>query len=104
MILWHGTTALHKADLEKNGIDLSKCAVDTDFGRGFYTTTLERQARLWAWERFYDWQAQNPTATGNQPVTLRFQVRRYSVLPRRSALDDGLDKLLSLHFVRGDYD
>jgi hypothetical protein len=102
-ILWHGCTADDKNGIEKSGIDLSRCAVDTDFGRGFYTTTLERQARLWAWERFFDWQAKNPTKTGNQPVVLRFRVRRYSVAPRRSDLEDGLDKLLSLRFVRGDY-
>jgi Protein of unknown function (DUF3990) len=103
VILWHGCTVVNKNDIEKAGIKLQSCAVDTDFGRGFYTTTLERQARYWAWDRFYDWQARNPKKTGNQPVVLRFRVRRYSVKPRRSALEDGLDKLLSLQFVRGDY-
>lgn len=34
---------------------------------------------------------------------LRFKVRRYGATPRRNGLDDGLDKLLSLHFVLGDY-
>lgn len=104
VILWHGCTAYAKNQIEAHGIDLTRCAVDTDFGRGFYTTTLERQARLWAWDQFYRWQAKNPLATGNQPVVLRFRVRRYSVSPRTSARDDGLDKLLSLQFVRGDYD
>jgi hypothetical protein len=102
IVLWHGCTALDKNKIEK-GIDLAYCRVDTDFGRGFYTTTLERQARQWAWMRFYDWQDKNPGATGNQPVVLRFKVRRYGVTPRLSGLDDGLDKLLSLHFVLGDY-
>jgi hypothetical protein len=103
VILWHGCTAIDKNQIEKGPIDLKVCAVDTDFGRGFYTTTLERQARQWAWDRFFDWQARNPKGTANQPVVLRFRVRRYSVKPRRSALDDGLDKLLSLQFVLGDY-
>ena len=102
--LWHGCTAFDKTDLETGGIDLSLCAVDTDFGRGFYTTTLQRQARQWAWDRFYDWQARHPAITGNQPVVLRLRVRRYSVTPRRSKLDDGLDKLRSLQFVQGAYD
>src|SRR5436190_215129 len=93
LILWHGCTAFDKNNIEKSGIDLKLCAVDTDFGRGFYTTTLERQARQWAWGRFYDWQARNPTKAGNQPAVLRFRVRRNSVIPRTSALDDGLDKL-----------
>src|SRR5947209_15808190 len=103
LILWHGCTAFDKNRVEAIGINLAACAVDTDFGRGFYTTTLERQARQWAWERFFDWKAVNPAATGNQPVVLRFRVRRYSVTPRTSALDDGLDKLISLQFVRDDY-
>src|SRR2546430_441413 len=89
-ILWHGCTALEKDAIEAGGIDLSRCAVDTDFGRGFYVTTLERQARQWAFERYYDWEYSNPSATGNQAVVLRFRVRRYSVTPWTSALDDGL--------------
>lgn len=106
LILWHGTTSLHKTAIERDGIDLTKCAVDTDFGRGFYTTTVERQARLWAWEQFYRWQARNPLGTGNQPVVLCFRVCRYSsgiasVGDNRST---GLDRLRSLSFVRGEYD
>jgi len=96
--LWHGTTAFYKNDIESKGIQLSECAVDTDFGRGFYTTTFERQARFWAWERFYSWQARNPSKTGNQPVVLRFRVPRFSTTGIQ-----GLDTLRSLHFVIGDY-
>jgi len=103
LILWHGCTAVHKNNIEAKGIDLTLCEVNTDFGRGFYTTTLEQQARQWAWDRFYDWQARNRTRTGNQPLLLRFRVRRYTLKPRRNPLDDGLDKLLSLQFVRGEY-
>jgi len=82
-------------------------AVDNDFGRGLYTTTLERQARQWAWERFYKWQAENPRKSGNQPVILRFRVRRFSdpnrPLTESLAAHDGLDRLRSLQFVRGHY-
>ena len=45
VILWHGCTVVAKNHIEAHGIDLARCAVDTDFGRGFYTTTLQRQAR-----------------------------------------------------------
>jgi hypothetical protein len=103
-ILWHGCTAWDKNNIEKAGINPLLGKVDTDFGRGFYTTTLERQAKQWAWDRYYDWQAKNPTHTGNQPVVLRFRVRRYGINPRRSAQDDGMDELRSLHFVLGNYD
>ncbi|HET6575400.1 MAG TPA: hypothetical protein VFG68_17485 [Fimbriiglobus sp.] len=104
VILWHGCTMVAKNSIEASGIDLTRCAVDTDFGRGFYTTTLKRQARLWAWDQFYQWQAAHPSGTGNQPVVLQFRVRRYTRTPWGSELDDGLDKLASLGFVRGDYD
>lgn len=103
VILWHGCTALDKNAIESSGIDLSYCAVDTDFGRGFYTTTLERQARQWAWGRFYKWQMLHPTGTGNQPVVLRFRVRRYTLPSVKGSLDEGLDKLASLAFACADY-
>jgi len=102
IVLWHGCTAIDRANIEM-GIDLSKCAVNTDFGRGFYTTTVERQARQWAWDRFYDWRRKQPTATGNQPIVLRFRVRRYAQTPRGSTVDDGLASLMSLAFVWGDF-
>src|SRR6266404_5193301 len=101
-ILWHGCTAFDKNAIEKHGIDLRCCAVDTDFGRGFYTTTLQRQAQQWAWNRFYRQKA-NPQRTGNQPVILRFRVRRYSLVKAKSVLDRGLAKLKNLAFVIPDY-
>ena len=55
-----------------------------DFGRGFYTTTLEHQARSWAWrvaERY-----------GGRPAVVFADVER-----------DALAKLESLAFVRGDF-
>jgi hypothetical protein len=89
--------------MERHGIDISRCAVNTDFGRGFYTTTLEPQARHWAWDRYYKWQKDNPGISGNQPAILRFRVRRYSLTNPTSDLDHGLSELASLVFVRGDY-
>lgn len=103
VFLWHGCTAFDKTRIEQQGIDPTCGNVASDFGRGFYTTTLERQARQWAWERFFDWQKQNPGVTGNQPVVLRFRVRRYRLAVRRNPLDDGLDNLASLAFVLADY-
>jgi Protein of unknown function (DUF3990) len=104
IVLWHGCTAIDKANVEKNGISLAACAIDTDFGRGFYTTTVERQAKQWAWRRFLDWQKQNRRATGNEPVVMRFQMRRYSLTKKRLAIHErGIDDLLTLAFVHGDY-
>lgn len=103
VILWHGCTAFDKNAIQTSGIDLSCCAVETDFGRGFYTTTLERQSRQWAWGRFYKWRLLHPTGTGNQPVVLRFRVRRYTLPSVKGLLDEGLDQLISLAFAIGDY-
>jgi hypothetical protein len=67
---------------------LSRCRVDADFGRGFYTTTVKYQARQWAWTRFYD-----PAVSRirpNQPVILRLLLDR-----------DDLAGLVSISFVLG---
>jgi hypothetical protein len=88
--LWHGCTTEDKNEIERLGVDLLKGRPNTDFGRGFYTTTLERQARHWAWTRFYD--PRFARMTGVQPVVLRFTVDRHD-----------LAKLTALCFLIGDY-
>jgi hypothetical protein len=87
--LYHGCTTVDKVNIERHGIDLSKCRVDTDFGRGFYTTTVKYQAQQWAWNRFYDPAVKN--APMNQPVVLTFRVDRHD-----------LSKLWSISFVLAD--
>jgi Protein of unknown function (DUF3990) len=90
VILWHGCTTADKNAIELNGVDPSQGQPNTDFGRGFYTTTIERQAKHWAWARFYD--PRFTRTTGVQPVVLRFRVDRHK-----------LAKLRSLSFGSGDY-
>lgn len=75
--LWHGCTTQDRDAIELNGIDLTVCRVDTDFGRGFYTTTIERQARHWAWVRCCDPKVANKA--GIRPVILRFRVDRHKL-------------------------
>lgn len=73
--LYHGCTSRDAQNIQAHGIDLTQCRLDTDFGRGFYTTTVLYQARQWAWARFYD-----PAVAHirrNQPVVLRFVLKRY---------------------------
>ncbi len=104
IILWHGCTAVDKASIEK-GIDLAFSEPNTDFGRGFYTTTLEQQARHFAWERFYAWRMKNPNGPINAPVVLRFRVPRHASAAHDAVgLTYGLDELSSLQFVRAAYD
>lgn len=45
--LWHGTAEPRVRNIQR-GIDLRYCQRKTDFGRGFYTTTYQNQAREWA--------------------------------------------------------
>jgi hypothetical protein len=91
VILWHGCVTDDKNAIEKSGVDPTLGRPNTDFGRGFYTTTIERQARHWAWARFYD--PKFSRATGIQPVVLRFRVDRHE-----------LAKLAAIAFGSGDYD
>ena len=102
VVLWHGCTAIDKNNIEAKGIELTAGRSRIDFGQGFYTTTWERQARQWAWWRFYELRKGSST-TANQPVILRFRVRRYSLGRVSTPLDCGLDDLRSLSFVSGDF-
>lgn len=90
IILWHGCTTDDKAAIEQNKVQVSICRPNTDFGRGFYTTTIKRQAQHWAWNRFYD--PKFTRRTGIQPVVLRFRVDRHK-----------LAKLTCISFGLGDY-
>ncbi len=55
MWLWHGTAEPVVANIRR-GIDLRYCQRKTDFGRGFYTTTYQQQAREWAIAKTQDLQ------------------------------------------------
>jgi Protein of unknown function (DUF3990) len=75
--LYHGCTSHDEANIRASKIDVARCRIDTDFGRGFYTTTVKYQARQWAWARFYD-----PSVARirpNRPVVLRFVVKRHDL-------------------------
>lgn len=88
--LYHGTLTAHVPSLSK-GINPLLGRSCTDFGIGFYTTTLLDQAKSWAWQAACRAVAAgNPTATGS---VLVYTLNR----ERAAALD-------SLAFVRGDSD
>lgn len=48
IVLYHGTTAEFADAIRNNGVDLNHATRDMDFGRVFYVTTDEAQARTWA--------------------------------------------------------
>ncbi len=84
--LWHGCVDSDRLNMEAKGIDLRRCNADTDFGRGFYVTTIRRQAEQWAWRRHFDLGCASP------PVVLRFRLQRRDL----ASLD-------TLPFVLADY-
>ncbi|MDB5334007.1 MAG: hypothetical protein JWP03_5158 [Phycisphaerales bacterium] len=75
-----------------SGVNVRAGRPNTDFGLGFYTTTLRRQAEDWAYLKH---KAQPPMKRGQlalHPVVLWVRISR-----------DVLARLQTLAFVRGDY-
>lgn len=83
IVLYHGTWSSAASSIATR-ILLSRSHRLTDFGRGFYTTTLWTQAVTWAYGRV--------AITGGQPAVVWFEVSR-----------DKLASLDTLSFVRGDF-
>src|SRR5881394_3962618 len=92
MLFWHGCVGTDAAAIIRHGVDPTKGRVDTDFGRGFYLTTLQRQAEHWAWLKYYSLRKVDQARSGG-PVALKFAL-----------LPSDLAPLESLVFVRGHYD
>jgi hypothetical protein len=84
LVLYHGST---EADVPSilAGVDVKRGRMATDFGQGFYTTTVESQA--------YSRGRQVARLFGGRPAVIRFEVDR-----------DALAELEILCFVRGSPD
>jgi hypothetical protein len=83
LTLYHGTVLTAAESILDSGIALHRCNRYTDFGRGFYTTTLLEQAESWAWSL-------SSQRAESAPAVVRFDVER-----------DGLARLDALWFVHG---
>src|SRR3972149_3026500 len=84
--LYHGTDDRSAASILDVGVRSATFRVNRDFGPGFYTTTVERQAFTWAWLR-------SQGIPGPQPAVIQFDVDR-----------DRVGQLQNLWFVRGSFD
>jgi hypothetical protein len=84
LVVYHGTVDTSVAAIVR-GISVRGHA-NTDFGPGFYTTTLQRQAQMWAAQI-------SATRSGTTPAVIEITIQRLA-----------LAKLRSLAFVRGDFD
>ena len=51
LVVYHGTDNLSATAIRRSGIDRSKFRPKTDFGSGFYVTTVLHQAEQWANQR-----------------------------------------------------
>jgi hypothetical protein len=87
LLLYHGTIQRNITSVLAT-INVDRARSTTDFGRGFYTTTIERQARSWAWEL-----SKRTRGAGHLPAVIRFDVNR-----------DDLAQLECLWFARGNVD
>ena len=83
--LYHGTLDIHVPSILA-GVNVHQGRAHTDFGQGFYTTTIERQAHAWAWQL-------SQRSPGTLPAVMRFDVDR-----------DSLAALQCVWFVRGSFD
>jgi hypothetical protein len=86
IVLFHGTLLKHAQDILSRGIDLSQGRSQTDFGRGFYTTTWRTQAEIWS-EELSDRNDGEPSAV------IRITISR-----------EALSSLSSIVFIRGSMD
>ena len=91
LVLYHGTTDDAAAAISKlsrtlpHSINLDYCKPLKDFGRGFYLTTVLRQAESWADQKF---ERQPKSSEAACSAVIRFEVDREQLAP-----------LLSLCFV-----
>ena len=85
IVLYHGTIDTFVTAIVNGPIQTSKGKTHTDFGPGFYTTTLKRQAHTWAAQIA----ASRP---GARAAVVELQISR-----------SDLATLETLAFVRGDF-
>jgi hypothetical protein len=85
LTLYHGTLDIHIPSILQ-AVDVRFGRIGADFGPGFYTTTVDRQALSWAWQL-----AQR--RPGSVPAIVRFDVDR-----------DASATLDCMWFVRGTFD
>jgi hypothetical protein len=83
--VYHGTVDVFATGIVTGPIRVSTGRTHTDFGPGFYVTTLQRQAHTWAAQIA----ASKP---GTRPAVIQLQISR-----------DDLATLQTLAFARGDF-
>lgn len=85
ILLYHGTVDTFVPPLTSRLVRSSAGKPGTDFGPGFYTTTVKAQAHMWAVQL-------SASRAGTSPAVVEFSVSR-----------DALARVETLAFVRGDF-
>ena len=88
--LYHGTLDRNADAIVKSGVSLEYAKPGSDFGRGFYTTTLKRQSEAWAYAKA---DKAEGTSKADAAGVVEFILSR-----------DSLVRLDCLWFVRGDFE
>jgi hypothetical protein len=83
--LFHGTTLVSATKILTDGVNLAECRENSDFGRGFYTTTVRHSAQEMA--------NRKADRVGGQPAVVRLRLNRRE-----------LGRLDTVVFVRGSLD
>jgi len=86
IIVYHGTVDTFAAAIVSGPVLVGLGKPNTDFGPGFYTTTLKRQAQMWAAQTL-------ATRLGTSPAVIEMTIVRLS-----------LASLETIASVRGDFD
>ncbi len=89
--LFHGTVDIYANEIF-TGIDLTRCRALTDFGAGFYTTTVRHQALEWAKVKALAINVGGSRIKPVQPCVVTFEVD-----------EEKIGKLRTLCFVRSHY-
>ena len=80
----------HGSDVKIETIDLSKCRIGTDFGRGFYVTKILKQAKDIA-ARVASWHDTSPIITEFEFNEYAFDDKDFKILRFESYTDEWLD-------------
>jgi hypothetical protein len=83
----------HGSDVQIKTIDLSKCRVGTDFGRGFYVTRFLEQAESMA-ARVASWHDTMPVVTEFEFNEYAFEDRDFKILRFNGYTDEWLDFII----------
>jgi hypothetical protein len=94
LTVYHGTVGPYADDIRDNGIQLARCSLESDFGRGFYTTRILGQAIEFANERFRQMTKDHARHPSVYPDPQHAAVLEFSIVL------DALGSLETLAFVQ----